>query len=199
MYEMFMGPLEVSMPWQTNGLAGVHRFLNRVWDVAGRKISDGDPPETLVRLLHKTLKKVGTDTAALGFNTAIAQMMIFINEVFKEEVCWRVLWEPFVLVLAPYAPHLGEEMWQMLGHRESLAYHSYPVWDEELTRDDEKEIVLQVNGKLRSRMTVAAGTGPEELEKQAREDEKVNEWIEGKTILKVIAVPDRLVNFVIRG
>ena len=119
--------------------------------------------------------------------------------MFKEKVCWRKIWEPFVLILAPYAPHLGEELWQMLGHPDTLAYETYPVWDDALTADDEKEIVLQVNGKLRSRITVAAGTGKDELEKMAREDAKISEWTSGKTILKVIAVPDRLVNFVIKG
>ena len=198
MYEMFMGPLEVSMPWQTNGLAGVHRFLNRVWDVASRPLDDGDPPAPLVKLLHKTLKKVGGDTAALNFNTAIAQMMIFINAAYKEKVCWRALWEPFVLVLSPYAPHLGEEMWCILGRRESLAYESYPRWDEELAADDEKEIVLQVNGRLRSKLRAPAGTSKEELEHLARNDAKIIERIAGKTVLKVIAVPDRLVNFVVK-
>ena len=199
MYEMFMGPLEVSMPWQTKGLVGVHRFLNRVWDVANRPVDDGEPPMPLVKMLHKTLKKVGTDTSSLDFNTAIAQMMIFINDAFKEKVCWRKLWEPFVLVLAPYAPHLGEEMWQMLGHSDSLACHTYPEWDEKLAADDEKEVVLQVNGKVRSKISVAAGTGKDELEKLARDDEKVSGWIDGKEIIKVIAVPDRLVNFVVKG
>ena len=199
MYEMFMGPLEVSMPWQTKGLAGVHRFLNRVWDVANRPMDDGEPPADLTKVLHKTLKKVGTDTSTLNFNTAIAQMMIFVNDVFKEKVCWRRLWEPFVLVLAPYAPHLAEEMWAMIGHQDSLAYETYPIWDDELAADDEKEIVLQINGKVRSKITLPAGTDKTELERLARADEKIVEWIEGKTVLKVIAVPDRLVNFVVKG
>ena len=198
MYEMFMGPLEVSMPWQTNGLAGVHRFLNRVWDLASRPLDDGEPPAPLVKLLHKTLKKVGGDTAALNFNTAIAQMMIFIKAAYREKVCWRRLWEPFVLVLSPYAPHLGEEMWCILGRRESLAYEPYPRWDEELAADDEKEIVLQVNGRLRSKLRTPAGTSKEELEHLARNDAKIIERIAGKTVVKVIAVPDRLVNFVVK-
>ncbi len=198
-YEMFMGPLEVSMPWQTKGLVGVHRFLNRVWDVAGRDINDDKPPMELVKVLHKTLKKVGTDTDGLGFNTAIAQMMIFINEVFKSKVCWRKLWEPFVLILAPYAPHMAEEMWEMLGHKDTLAYADYPVWDEKLAADDEKEVVLQINGKVRAKITLPAGTPKHELEKLARENETIAGRIEGKEIVKVIAVPDRLVNFVVKG
>ena len=197
MYEMFMGPLEVSMPWQTKGLAGVHRFLKRVWELASRSVDDGLPPMPLVKLLHKTLKKVGTDTSTLNFNTAIAQMMIFINNAYKENVCWRRLWEPFVLVLAPYAPHLAEEMWVMLGHRQSLANEPYPEWDEALAADEEREIVLQVNGKVRSRLIAAAGAPKEELERLAREEPRIVEWIAHRTVVKVIAVPDRLVNFVI--
>ena len=198
MYEMFMGPLEVSMPWQTNGLAGVHRFLNRVWDISERQVDDGTPPEALTKILHKTLKKVGNDTDSLAFNTAIAQMMIFINEAFKEKSCWRRVWEPFVLVLSAYAPHIGEEMWRKLGNKETLAYATWPSWDEDLAADDEKEIVLQVNGKVRSKIVVPAGTPGDELERLAHEDEKLGEWTTGKTIIKVIAVPDRLVNFVVR-
>ena len=198
MYEMFMGPLEVSMPWQTNGLAGVHRFLNRVWDISERPVDDGTPPESLTRLLHKTLKKVGNDTDGLAFNTAIAQMMIFINEAFKEKSCWRRIWEPFVLVLSAYAPHIGEEMWQKLGKKGTLAYVSWPSWDENLAADDEKEIVLQVNGKVRSKIVVPAGTPVNELERLARADEKLQEWTGSKTVVKVIAVPDRLVNFVVK-
>ena len=197
MYEMFMGPLEVSMPWQTQGLIGVHRFLNRVWAIAERPITDDEPPLSLKKLLHKTLKKVGEDTSTLNFNTAIAQMMIFINELYQEARCLKKLWEPFVLAISPYAPHLGEEMWRMLGHQESLAYESYPQWDESLTFDDEKEIVLQINGKVRSKITVSAGTSEEELEKLARSDEHLNKWLSGKKIKKLIIVPERLVNFVV--
>ena len=200
MYEMFMGPLEVSMPWQTQGLVGVHRFLHRVWNVAARPIDDAELPLPLLKLLHRTLKKVGQDTAKLNFNTAIAQMMIFINDIYNEaEVCLRKLWEPFVLILAPYAPHLGEEMWQMLGYDDTLAYVDYPEWDEALAADDEKEIVLQINGKVRSRVTVAAGTPKAELEELAKADEKIGEWIAGKDVVRIIAVPDRLVNFVVKG
>ncbi|OQX28687.1 MAG: leucine--tRNA ligase [Spirochaeta sp. LUC14_002_19_P3] len=198
MYEMFMGPLEVSMPWQTNGLAGVHRFLNRVWDIASRPLSEDTPPPHLLKLLHKTVKKADLDTDSLNFNTAIAQMMIFINGIYQEENCFRKLWEPFVLILAPYAPHLGEELWRMLGHTDTLAYEPYPQWDEALAADEEKEIVLQVNGKVRSKLTVSPGTSGEDLERLARSDEKIHDWLNGKTVMKVIAVPDKLVNFVVK-
>ena len=197
MYEMFMGPLEVSMPWQTRGLVGVHRFLTRVWDIANRPISDDEPPEDQKKILHKTIKKVSSDTGTLNFNTAIAQMMIFINEIYANNVCSRKLWEPFVLIIAAYAPHIGEEMWQMLGHRDTLAYEPWPSWDEQLAADDIKEIVLQINGKVRSKISVPTATAKEELEKLARADSKINEWLEGKTVVKLVVVPDRLVNFVV--
>lgn len=195
-YEMFMGPFQVSKPWSTKGLSGVHRFLNRVWNVTTRELTDEKPPAELIKVLHKTLKKVSLDTDAMEFNTAIAQMMIFINEVYKYEKCYRELWEPFVLIIAPYAPHMGEEMWQMLGHKDILAFENWPEWIEELTLDDEKEVVLQINGKVRSKMTIAAGTSKEDLEKMAFANEKIISLTEGKNIIKVICVPDKLVNIV---
>ena len=198
LYEMFMGPLQVSKPWQTKGLVGVNRFLNRVWDVAVREMTDEEPPKELVKVLHKTIKKVSSDSDQLEFNTAISQMMIFINEVYKEEKCYRKLWESFVLLMAPYAPHLGEEMWEMLGKTESLAYEKWPVWDEELCKDDEKQVVLQINGKVRSKIMVTAGTTKEELLTLAKADEKMISYMDGKTVIKEIVVPDKLVNMVVK-
>ncbi|MDC7224517.1 MAG: class I tRNA ligase family protein, partial [Spirochaetales bacterium] len=196
LYEMFMGPLQVSKPWQTKGLVGVNRFLNRVWDVAEREITDEEPTDALKKVLHKTIKKVSGDTDQLEFNTAISQMMIFINEVYKEKKCYRKLWEPFVLLIAPYAPHLGEEMWEKLGKSESLAYETWPEWDEALCKDDEKEVVVQINGKVRAKMTVSAGLPKEELLALAKADEKIVALVEGKNIIKEIVVPDKLVNIV---
>ncbi len=198
MYEMFMGPLEVAKPWSTNGLAGVHRFLDRVYRLSERDLVDDEPPEVLLRLLHKTIRKVTEDTGTLAFNTAIAQMMIFVNELFKVETLYRTLWEPFVLLLAPYAPHLGEELWTRLGHQPSVSRVSWPEYDPNLTVDEEVEIVLQINGKVRSRMHAPAGTDKAELERLALENERIQEWTDGKEIVKVISVPDKLVNVVIR-
>jgi leucyl-tRNA synthetase len=198
MYEMFMGPLEVAKPWSTNGLAGVHRFLDRVYRLSRRELTNDEPPAELVRLLHKTIKKVTEDTDTLAFNTAIAQMMIFVNELFKIDVLYRKLWEPFVLLLAPYAPHLGEELWAQLGHEPSVSRVDWPEYDPKLTIDEETEIVLQINGKVRSRTKAPVGTSKEELEKVALADARIREWTEGKEIVKVIAVPDKLVNIVIR-
>ena len=198
MYEMFMGPLQVSKPWQTKGLVGVNRFLNRVWDISEREITDEEPSKEMVKVLHKSIKKVTEDTRDLEFNTGIAQMMIFINEAYKLEKCFRNLWEPFVLLIAPYAPHLAEEMWKKLGKKDTLAFETWPQWIEEFTKDDEKEIVVQINGKLRCKMTMPAGTSLDDLKAAAHAQDRVKELTEGKTIVKEIAVPDKLVNIVIR-
>ena len=197
-YEMFMGPLEVSMPWQTTGLIGVHRFLNRVWNIAKRPLKDGKPDNKLVKELHKTIKKVDMDTRSLNFNTAISQMMIFINLIYRESHCWRAIWEPFVLIFSPYAPHLGEEMWEMLGHKKSLAYSTYPAYNPNLTQEEEYEIVIQINGKLRARITVPAGTCEEELIRRASAEPQVSTRLYGKSILKTIVIINKIVNFVVR-
>ena len=198
MYEMFMGPLEIAKPWSTNGLVGVHRFLDRVFRVSERELSDAHPPAELVRLLHKTIRKVTEDTDALAFNTAIAQMMIFVNELFKVDILYRALWEPFVLLLSPYAPHLGEELWSKLGHEPSVSAVAWPSYDPALTADEEVTIVFQVNGRVRSRITAASGTDPKELERLAMEDGRIREWTDGRQVVKVISVPDKLVNVVVR-
>jgi leucyl-tRNA synthetase len=197
-YEMFMGPLQVSKPWSTHGLVGVHRFLDRVWRLSCREIVSDKPPEALLRLLHKTIKKVGSDTADLEFNTAIAQMMIFINELFKEEKLCRELWEPFVLILSPYAPHLAEELWERLGNAPSISGKPYPDWNEELTKDDEVTVVFQVNGKVRARMEFPAGTPADVVKKTALENQRVLEYTRGKTIAKTIVVSGKLVNIVVK-
>ena len=198
MYEMFMGPREVAKPWSTNGLAGVHRFLDRVYRLSERELSDEEPPTELVRLLHKTIRKVTDDTESLAFNTAIAQMMIFVNELFKVENLHRRLWEPFVLLVSPYAPHLAEELWEQLGNPPSISGRPWPAYDPALTVDDEVTVVLQINGRVRSRLQAPAGLPVEELERRARADERIREWTSGKQVMKVITVADKIVNIVIR-
>jgi leucyl-tRNA synthetase len=199
MYEMFMGPLEVSKPWSTQGIAGVKRFLDRVWRLSELPAAGGEPPAELQRLLHRTIKKVSEDTRDLQFNTAIAQLMIFITELAKEEKLHLGLWKPFVLILAPYAPHLSEELWEKLGGKPSVSLQPYPPWDEALTREGTREIVFQINGKVRARLELAAGLSAAELEKQALAHPRIQELLAGKKPLKVIAVPDKLVNLVVEG
>lgn len=210
LFEMFMGPLEQVKPWNTKGVEGVHRFLNRVWRLfitddpeavtatLDASIEDVPADAETLRLLHRTIKKVGEDIEGLRFNTAISQMMIFVNEMNKKDVRPRAVMETFVLLLAPFAPHLAEELWRLLGHDASLAHESWPAYDPSHTVDDEVEVILQVNGKLRDRMTVAKGMATDLLESAARDNEKVRSFLEGKTVVKVITVPDKLVNIVVR-
>jgi leucyl-tRNA synthetase len=142
---------------------------------------------------------VTNDTATLNFNTAISQMMIYSNELAKLESIPRAAWEPFVLLIAPYAPHLGEELWAKLGHTETVSKAAWPTYNEALTHDEEKEIVVQINGKVRSKFTAPAGTAKEQLVEMARQAEKISDWLAGKEIIKSIVVQDKLVNFVIKG
>jgi leucyl-tRNA synthetase len=208
-YEMFMGPLEVSKPWMTAGLVGVQRFLDRVWNlsdkvnsVQGIVNSESNAahyslfPIHLTKLLHKTIKKVSTDTASLDFNTAISAMMVYSTELAKLETVPPELWEPFVIMLAAYAPHLGEELWEKCGHKSTVSKAEWPAWNEALAKDDEVTVVVQVNGKVRDKFSAAAGTAKDALEKQGLALEGMQKWLEGKTIVKVITVPDKLVNIV---
>lgn len=202
LYEMFMGPLDASIAWNENGLEGSRKFLDRVWrlivDEEGKMrdrittINDG----RLTKVYHQTVKKVTEDMANLHFNTAISQLMVFVNEANKVDALPYEYVEGFVQLLAPIAPHIGEELWQILGNEESLTYVPWPIYDEAALVEDEVEVVFQVNGKLRGKQNVARGLSKEELEQIAMNHEAVKEFIEGKTVRKVIAVPDKLVNIV---
>ena len=205
MYEMFMGPLTVSKPWNTQGLIGVNRFLDKIWQVSDKPMSDVDitgkveaDVASLRKTYAKTVAKVTKDTASLDFNTAISQMMIFINEASKMNSIPKAMWEGFVLMLSPYAPHLGEELWSKLGHKESNAYESWPTFSEEFCVEDTKEIVVSVNGKVRDKFTCAADTPKEELENLAKQTEGYKKFTDGKTVVKVIVVPGKLVNIVVK-
>ncbi len=199
MYEMFMGPLEVSKPWATTGLVGVYRFIDRVWRLQEeRTITDEEPSEEILKLLHKTIKKVTHDTDTLNFNTAISQMMVLVNELYKTDTLPRVVWETLVKLLGPYVPHIAEELWELAGHKPTLANVSWPTYDEKLTIDSEVQIIMQVNGKVRSKSVQGKGLSKEEMLALAKNDEKILTWIEGKTIVKEIVVPDKLVNLVVK-
>jgi leucyl-tRNA synthetase len=204
LFEMFMGPLEEMKPWSTRGVEGVFRFLNRVWRLFvnedGRLdlvIKDVEPTTDFERLYHQTIKKVGDDIENLRFNTAISQMMIFLNEAMKLEIRPRRQLENFVLLLAPFAPHISEELWEKLGHKISLAYEPWPVYDEAKCAESTVEVVLQINGKLRSKVAVAKDTPVEELERLAFEDSNVKRYTDGKRIIKKVVIPNKLVNIVI--
>lgn len=197
LYEMFMGPLKQEKPWSTNGLIGIHRFLSRIWKLTNKTLSSDTPPLTLKKTLHKSIKKITFDTEHLLFNTAISQMMIFINEISKYKVCYRDIWTPFVILLAPYAPHLAEELWELLGNKNTIAFEAWPNYDEELTIDNEIELVLQVNGKVREKIIVARDVSKEQLETLALANKKIMSFVKTSPIKRIIIVPNKLVNIVI--
>ncbi|NNU90555.1 leucine--tRNA ligase [Anoxybacillus sp. CHMUD] len=203
LYEMFMGPLEASIAWSTKGLDGARRFLDRVWRLfveengeLNPKIVDNPETDTLERVYHQTVKKVTEDYEALRFNTAISQLMVFINEAYKAPILPKAYMEGFVKLLSPVCPHIAEELWEKLGYSNTIAYEAWPAYDEAKLVEDEVEIVIQVNGKVRAKLHVPADATKEQLEQLAMEDEKIKEQIEGKTVRKVIAVPGKLVNIV---
>lgn len=206
MYEMFMGPLTMSKPWSTQGIVGIHRFLEKVWAISEKPISDVDisgklADEKLIsarKTFAQTVKKVTADTASLNFNTAISQMMIFINEISKLDSVPKAMWQDFVKILSPYAPHLGEELWHKLGNNESIAYVQWPVVNEDFAKDEEKTIVVMINGKLRGKFKAAPDSSDETLRSAAENNEDAKKFLEGKTIVKCVIVKDKLVNFVVK-
>ena len=199
MYEMFMGPLRESKPWATNGFIGVYRFLDRIWRISTeKKIEDIELTPEIDSLMHKTIKKVTEDTESLSFNTAISQMMVFVNELNKLDVVPKKAMENLTLLLSPYTPHLAEELWVMFGHEPSVANEKWPEYDVAKTIDATIEVVVQVNGKLRARLQMPQGASKEEMLREAKNDEKIRTWIDGKEIVKEIVVPNKLVNIVVR-
>ncbi|MBO5724429.1 MAG: leucine--tRNA ligase, partial [Lentisphaeria bacterium] len=199
LYEMFMGPLQAVKPWSTKGVEGVYRFLKRICRmVTETPLCDDALTPAQNKLLHATIRKVTEDTDTLNFNTAISQMMIFLNEFSKLEKLPRSAAEIFVKLLAPYAPHLAEELWEFLGKAAPVSLAQWPEFDEKLLVEDEVEILVQVNGKPRGRVMMSASADAAEMEEKAKADEAVAKQIEGKQIVKVICVPKRLVNLVVR-
>ena len=206
MYEMFMGPLTMSKPWATQGIVGIHRFLEKVWALSEKPLADininGKLEDKKLVSLRKTftqtVKKVGDDTSSLNFNTAISQMMIFVNELSKFDSIPTAIWTDFVKILSPYAPHLGEELWEKLGNKKSIAYEAWPTYNEDFLKDDTKEIVVMVNGKLRDKFEAAPGSDDETLKTMAFDREGVKKHTDGKEVVKVIVVKDKLVNIVVK-
>jgi len=198
MYEMFMGPLEATKPWSTKGVEGVFRFLKRAWRlVAQSEIVDAPCTPEQLRVLHATIRKVSQDLDTFNFNTAISQLMIFLNEFSKCDRVPREAAEKFVLLLSPFAPHIGEELWSTLGHAETLAYEPWPVWDEKVLEVNEVEILVQVLGRPKARLMMPVDADQEAASKLALAAPEVQAALGGKPVRKVIYVPKRLVNIVI--
>ena len=206
MYEMFMGPLTMSKPWSTQGITGIHRFLEKVWNLSEKTMTDLDlnskiEDKSLLsarKTFAQTIKKVTDDTASLNFNTAISQMMIFINEISKLPEIPKAMWQDFVKILSPYAPHLCEELWQKLGNSGTIAYEQWPTANENFIKDDTKTIVVMVNGKKRDTFEAASGTADDVLKQTALSRDGVKKFTDGHEIVKCIIVPDKLVNLVVK-
>jgi leucyl-tRNA synthetase len=208
LFEMFMGPLEAVKPWSTRGVVGVRTFLDRVWrmivdDRADDNqllpsVTDAVPTPEQDRMLHRTIAAVTRDIEAMSFNTAIPRMMEFTNFFFKEAVRPKSVMRRFVQLLAPFAPHIAEELWEILGGQKTLAYEPWPTYDPALLLDESVEIPVQINGKLRGKLSVPVGLDQAATEAAARGDEKIAELLAGKTVVKAIVVTGRMVNFVVR-
>jgi leucyl-tRNA synthetase len=204
LYEMFMGPLETTKPWNMQGVEGVYRFLQRTWrtivdEDTGHlrlEVRDSDSDEETLRLLHKTIKKVTEDIESFAFNTAISAMMIFSNHLAKQQTRPKALLEKFVLILSPFAPHIAEELWEKLGHKETLAHEQWPGFDEKLVQDKQIELAVQVNGKIKDRIVVSADTDEDRIKQKALSCEKVAAAMAGREARKVFVVRERLVNIV---
>ncbi len=205
-YEMFMGPFEASCPWQTQGVVGVRRFLDKVWRLYTDKTIEPKPAEGCAasatpdfkRALNQTIKKVTGDIDSFDFNTALSQMMIFVNFAGGQDALPQPGMEKFLKILSPFAPHLAEELWEQLGHTESIQLESWPTYNPELITEDTITLVVQINGKVRDQLEVATDIAKDDALKIAKESAKIQSWLKGKEIVKEIFVPGKLVNIVVK-
>jgi len=201
MYEMFLGPLEQSKPWNTNGIEGVYKFLNRFWRLFHDAnnvfaISDSEASADELKVLHKTLKRVEEDIERFSFNTPISTFMICVNELLALKCNKRSILEPLTIALSPFAPHISEELWSLLGHKESVITASYPVWNEKYLAESTHEYPISINGKMRAKINFPIDMAPSEIEQQVLANEIVQKWLEGKAPKKIIVVQNKIVNVV---
>jgi len=202
---MFMGPLEQVKPWSTRGVEGTHRFLNRTWrllvddqtDRLKPSVQDVAPDPEQLRSLHQMIRKVTDDIEAMRFNTAISTMMEFVNGANKWTVVPRSVADSFMLILSPFAPHLAEELWQRLGHEDSLAHAPWPAVEQRYLQADTMELAVQVNGKVRGKIQIAADASQTDVLAAARAEDNVARYLAGKTMRREVYVPGRIVNFVV--
>ena len=203
MYEMFLGPIEQSKPWDTKGIEGVFRFLKKYWrtcfdeNTGALALEDGEPSAAELKVLHKTIKKIIDDTERFSFNTAVSGFMIALNELGDLKCRKKAVFEAFTILLSPYAPHLAEEVWKAMGHESSIACAPLPVYEEKYTLDQSFNYPVSFNGKMRFNMELPLDLDPAEIEKQVLASEQAAKWLEGKSPKKVIVVPKRIVNIVL--
>ncbi|MFA6618960.1 MAG: leucine--tRNA ligase, partial [Candidatus Neomarinimicrobiota bacterium] len=205
LYEMFMGPIERAKPWSTEGLAGMYRFLNRVWRIyvnddgsLNEKITDDRSDESFEKIYHKTVKTVGEHLERTRFNTAISQMMVFINECYKTDKFNRGMMIGFVKVLSTFAPHIAEELWEKLGQKSVLLYETWPEYDAEMVVEDMIEYPVQINGKIRFKLEISAEATQDDIKEALMSHDRLPQYTEGKTIIKTIIVPKRIVTLVVK-
>jgi leucyl-tRNA synthetase len=199
LYEMFMGPLEVSKPWSNQGVDGARKFLNRVWTffTESDNITNTDGGE-LEKIYHKSVKKITEDFEKLAFNTAISQMMIFVNAVYKQGNCPKSYAEGFIKMLSCVCPYIGEELWSILGHSDTIAYEPWPIYDVAKTIDDSIEMPVQINGKVRSVIAVPNDADKDTILSIVKADEKISQALDGKSIVKEIVIPGKIINIVVK-
>ena len=201
LYEMFLGPIEQSKPWDTNGIDGVHRFLKKLWSLFfgndSLKVTDGEPTPAELKAIHKLIKKVTYDIEHFSYNTSISAFMICVNELTSLKCSKKAVLEPLVVLLAPFAPHIAEELWHQLGHETTVCDAEWPAYNEEYLVEQSVSYVISFNGKARYNLQLPVGISKEEAEKAALENEMSQKWMEGKTVRKVIVVPGKIVNIVL--
>ena len=201
LYEMFLGPIEQSKPWDTNGIDGVHRFLKKLWSLFfgndSLKVTDGEPTPAELKAIHKLIKKVTYDIEHFSYNTSISAFMICVNELTSLKCSKKAVLEPLVVLLAPFAPHIAEELWHQLGHDTTVCDAEWPAYNEEYLVEQSVSYVISFNGKARYNLQLPVGISKEEAEKAALENELSQKWMEGKTVRKVIVVPGKIVNIVL--
>ena len=202
-YELFIAPYDLDAAWDPNGIAGTHRFLNRIWNLVGEYLEADQPGEAPLGVVHKTIKKVSDDLERLSFNTAIAAQMELVNELYKAKIAglkgdsWQFSLESIVKLVAPFAPHIAEELWQQLGHDDSVHIAAWPTWDDALLVEDTVTIAVQVNGKVRAELTLAKDASKEDIETAALANEHVQSFVGDKKPTRIIVVPGRLVSIVV--
>jgi leucyl-tRNA synthetase len=202
MYEMFLGPVEQSKPWDTKGIDGVSKFLRKFWGLFHDKennfsVSGGEPSKEELKVLHTAIKKIGEDIERFSFNTCVSAFMIATNEMIKLECSNRTVLTKLVQLIAPFAPHIAEELWSLLGHEASVHSSDYPVFDPQYLVEDAVEYPISINGKLRTKATFPTTASIAELEKLAMDLEVVQKWTDGQTVRKIIVVPQRMINIVV--
>ena len=202
LYEMFLGPLEQSKPWNTNGIDGVSKFLRKLWrlfhdDENNLHVTDEKPSEAMLKVLHRTIKKTQEDIESYSFNTAVSSFMICVNELTTLTCYHRAVLNDLVVIISPFAPHLAEELWHLLGHTSSVTQASFPSYNEALLIENVYEYPISVNGKLRAKMSFALDMPKEEIEKEVMTSEQIQKWMEGKPLKRVIVVPKKIVNIVV--